>query len=184
MFPLESMTENRNIKKTHEKTWAIEKIETYVYKHSLDDAWAGLTNPGDSIFNMKKKLFWGDIFMLDINDFWTEINDLHRFPWTSSTLSNCSSELRKSLEMLRHAFNIRNARSRDWRAPYSMGFTVRVRKKSNLDSIFQIFLDSRHGPFHIKVILSISHYYPSIIARFLHVVQKFFERILELIGFE
>ena len=65
-----------------------------------------------------------------------------------------------------------------------MGITVRVRKKSNLDSIFQIFSDSSHGPLNIKVILSISHYYPSIIARFLYVVQKFFENILELIGFE
>ena len=68
-----------------------------------------------------------------------------------------------------------------WESRY---ITVRVRKKSNLESIFQIFSDSRHGPLNIKVILSISHYCPSIIARFLYVVQQFFEKILELIGFE
>ena len=65
-----------------------------------------------------------------------------------------------------------------------MGITVRVRNTSNFHMIFQISPDPRHRPLNIKVIPSISKYYPAVFTRFLYVLMKFFNEILIIFGFE
>ena len=68
---------------------------------------------------------FGDIFCSKTNGYWTEN---YGFQWKTSTLTSCSSELRRSFGMSRHVFSIRIARSRDSRAPYSVGIAARNRK--------------------------------------------------------
>ena len=69
---------------------------------------------------------FGDIFCSKTNGYWTENYGFQR---KTSTLTSCSSELRRSFGMSRHVFNIRIARSREWEAPYSIIFTTLNRKK-------------------------------------------------------
>ena len=67
------------------------------------------------------------------------------FPSFLSTLRARSSELRRSLRMLKQVFNIRIARSRDLATPYTMIFAARNRKKSKCEGKFQFLPIPEHA---------------------------------------
>ena len=58
------------------------------------------------------------------------------FHETWATLIGRSSELRRSLGMLRHDFDTYSRRYVDWRAPYPMRIAGRARKKSKRSNFF------------------------------------------------